>query len=287
MARSSAAVLRAAAILGFMAEHPGQAFTMAELVRALKLSQSTSHSLLSALVKVGYLFRTTERTYVMGPALIAIGKQAAEHYSPLKIAHPEMRKLADRFDVVCSATFRTGNDTVVKDRAASASKIRVNTEIAVPLKIRGPLASIYLAWSLEEIDPWLSSIAQKLRERERQVVEQGIAFIHKHGFIAYLKNPNGPGMGTAPEKMFEGELAELPFTLATTIERRRNYNLSSLAAPVFDASGKVDFILVLRGFDEPVPGSTLFEIAEELKQACARISSFSGAKRATEWQSPF
>jgi DNA-binding IclR family transcriptional regulator len=55
MSRSSPGVMRVAAILNFIADHPGQAFAMTDLVRALKLSRATCHALLTGLVEVGYL----------------------------------------------------------------------------------------------------------------------------------------------------------------------------------------------------------------------------------------
>ena len=71
MSRSSPGVRRVAAILNFIADHPGQAFALTDLVRALKLSRATCHALLTGLVDVGYLFRTSDKTYVLGPALAA------------------------------------------------------------------------------------------------------------------------------------------------------------------------------------------------------------------------
>ena len=105
MARSSPGVQRVAAILNFIVDHPGQAFTLTDLVRALKLSRATCHALLTGLVEVGYLYRASDKNYMLGPALVAIGKIALEHASPLQVAQPEMRVLADEFDTMCAAYF--------------------------------------------------------------------------------------------------------------------------------------------------------------------------------------
>ena len=42
VSRSSPGVMRVAAILDFLAEHPGQAFALTDLVRTLKLSRATT-----------------------------------------------------------------------------------------------------------------------------------------------------------------------------------------------------------------------------------------------------
>src|ERR1700740_1652704 len=90
MARSSPGVRRVAAILNFIADHPGQAFTLTDLIRALKFSRATCHALLTGLVEVVYLYRASDKQYVLGPALVAIGRNAVEHASPVQIVQPEM-----------------------------------------------------------------------------------------------------------------------------------------------------------------------------------------------------
>eukprot|EP00456_Euglypha_rotunda_P003034 TRINITY_DN105420_c0_g2_i1.p2 TRINITY_DN105420_c0_g2~~TRINITY_DN105420_c0_g2_i1.p2 ORF type:complete len:111 (-),score=19.28 TRINITY_DN105420_c0_g2_i1:10-342(-) len=61
MARSSPGVKRIVSILNFFADHPEQAFTLTDLVRALKLSRATCHALLTGLVESGYLYRKIGR----------------------------------------------------------------------------------------------------------------------------------------------------------------------------------------------------------------------------------
>ena len=123
MTQCSPGVERVAAILNFMAEHPDHAVTVSDLVRALKISRSTCHTLVASLVQVGYLHRTSDRTYVLGPSLALVGQIAARHASPLLVAQPEMRSLAEEFDVICSAFFREGDHLVVRERAASGSNL--------------------------------------------------------------------------------------------------------------------------------------------------------------------
>lgn len=272
--------------MDFMAEHPGQAFSMAELVRALKLSQSTCHSLLSALVQVGYLFRTTERSYVLGPGLASLGRIAAEGFSALQIAQPELRRLADRFDVACSATFREGAWSVVRERAVSARKLGRLGELGVPLLLRAPIAALYFAWRPDEAGEWLAAAAVPDLEQEREALERGMAFVRDNGFVVYLKN-SGSGDGQASvEQLFQGDLANLPFALADRIEPGRPYDVSSVAAPVLNGSGHAEFMISMRGFDGARTGAEIRAIADELTAVCARISSFCGGARDASAYSP-
>src|ERR1700722_3522749 len=81
MARFSPGVRRIVAILNFFADHPKQSFTLTDLVRALKLSRATCHALLAGLVESGYLYRTADKSYVIGPTLVSIGRIAQQHLS--------------------------------------------------------------------------------------------------------------------------------------------------------------------------------------------------------------
>jgi DNA-binding IclR family transcriptional regulator len=141
MTRSSPGVRRVAAILNFIADHPGQAFALTDLVRALKLSRATCHALLTGLVEVGYLYRASDKSYVLGPALARIGRSVADHFSPLQVAQPEMRKLADEFDVICTAYSFEGDSAAVRERAASASHIGYAAPLGSRMKLRLSMGS--------------------------------------------------------------------------------------------------------------------------------------------------
>jgi len=147
MTRSSPGVKRIAAILDFLADHPAQAFALTDLVRALKLSRATCHALLTGLVEVGYLYRTSDKTYVLGPALAKVGRAAAQNMSPLQIAQPEMRALADEFDVVCSAFFLEGDTIVSRERAASISHVGYSIPLGTRVRLLPRSLPTFFSWS--------------------------------------------------------------------------------------------------------------------------------------------
>jgi len=274
MARSSTAVLRAAAILDFIAEHPGQSFTMVELVRALKLSHSTCHSLVSALVDVGYLHRTAQKSYALGPRLAAIARVSRDHASLLEIAKPELRDLATKHDLVCSVLMREGNFSVVRERSTSARHIGYTSQIGMPLRLRAPLAAAFFITSPGHAEEWLALNADLNLDAERTVVQNGIDFLRAHGFLALLTNPNAPPAETTPlDKLFDGEVDKLSVMTALAIDPSARYDVSSIVAPVFNAESEVEFVLSLIGYEEPILGSEIFVLGDEVKSASIRISS--------------
>ena len=280
MARSSPGVRRVAAILDFMADHPGQAFALTDLVRALKLSRATCHALLTGLVEVGYLYRASDKTYVLGPALAAIARTAAANFSPLQVAQPEMRQLADRFDVVCSAVFLEGDSIVIRERAASVSHVGYSAPLGTRAKLRSPFAAAFFAWSPEDADDWLNRELPRPNAEQREALKESMEFGREHGFLAFLRNPAVVNAERAAEQVFGAETAEFPVLLAKQLEADEQYPLISVTAPVFERGGKVAFVIGLMGVNRRLRGNEVLEIAEELQGACGRIGDFiAGTKR--------
>jgi DNA-binding IclR family transcriptional regulator len=271
MARSSPGVRRVAAILNFMADHPGQSFALTDLVRALKLSRATCHALLTGLVEVGYLYRTSDKSYVLGPGLAKICQAVAEHFSPLQVAQPEMRTLADEYDVVCTAFFLEDNAILVRERAASLSHVGVSVPLGTRIKLRPSSAPIFYAWSpREDVERWVKAV--RVTPEQREMLDKGIAFARKHGFVILIDD-------AAAGELTERNIAQAPVRPILDLKPRQSYPVTSLLAPVFDAEGRVAFAMGLHGFDRNMSGAEAAEIAGHLRAVCDRITDYVGGHR--------
>lgn len=276
MARSSPGVRRMVAILDFFADHPGQSFTLTDLVRALKLSRATCHALLAGLVDSGYLYRTHDKSYVIGPRLVAIGRIASEHFSPLQVAQPEMRALADEFEAICSAFFREGDEVVVRARAASMSQLGWSIPQGTRVRLVPPFGIIYHAWSpSSEIAAWLDRQSPPPTPEQRENMLKGVAFAREQGFVFGARNPDMPIYKDVPEQIFKGGATEFP-SLESALDPNREYRLSNILAPVFDARQEVAFMLGLMGFTRAYPGTAIERMGRHLREACDRITNFAG-----------
>lgn len=264
-----------AAILNFIVDHPGQSFSLTDLVKALKLSRATCHALLTGLVEVGYLYRASDKNYVLGPALASIGRIALQHSSPLQVAQPEMRKLADEFDAICAAYFREGDDIIVRDRAASVSHVGWSVPSGTRLKLRAPFGSIYYAWRPEEeAQAWVDSCIPPPTPEHRVEMMQGMKFLREHGYSVHVHNPRATSGDRPPEQVFSEEREIFPTTLLPEIDDAAAYPLVSLIAPVFEFRGQIAFVLGLSGFTGAMKGAGIKEIGATLTGACSRISTF-------------
>ncbi len=281
MARSSPGVGRVAAILNFMADHPGQAFALTDLVRALKLSRATCHALLTSLVEVGYLYRASDKTYVLGPKLAEIGRTAAAHFSPLQVAQPEMRRLADRFDVVCSAVFLEGDSIVIRERAASVSHVGYSAPLGTRAKLRSPFAAVFFAWSQGGAEVWLDRETPPPTAGQKAALKESMQFARENGFVSFLRNPAAAQLERSAEQIFGSEGTDFPVQLATRLDPDESYPMISITAPVFEDEGKVAFVIGLMGVNRTMTGAEVLAVAEELKGACQRVSDFITGARGT------
>jgi DNA-binding IclR family transcriptional regulator len=271
MARSSPGVRRVAAILNFIADHPGQSFTLTDLVKALKLSRATCHALLTGLVEVGYLYRASDKNYVLGPALAAIGRVATQHASPLQVAQPEIRRLADEFEAVCGIFARDRNELVARDRASSVSHVGWAMPIGTRVKLRPTSAAIFLVASPpEEVEAWLDSFTPTPTADQRRAMRDGMAFVRQHGFLTIVSNAPNPDDDGPPAD----QSAELPIVTITNLDDAQLYRAAGIVAPVFDARGHVAFVLDLSHFPGRLSGAEIKQIGARLREVCDRLTSF-------------
>jgi DNA-binding IclR family transcriptional regulator len=276
MPRSSPGVRRIVAILNFFAEHPHESFTLSDLVRALKLSRATCHGLLTGLVEAGYLYRTSDRGYLLGPALVSIGEVAKAHYSPLKAAQPEMRMLADEYDIVCSASFREGREVVVRERASAVSHLG----FSVPRGWRAPLlpqfAGAFFVWSApDEVKGWLDDLKPAPSASQREALATSIMLIRRYGFFCAQRSARTVDLQST-EWVFKSAYEEAPLLPIFEINEEATYELSWVMAPVLDTGRNTAFVIGVQGFTGQFTGAKILSIGQRVRETCERITSFIG-----------
>ena len=280
MSRSSPGVRRVAAILNFIADHPGQAFALTDLVRALKLSRATCHALLTGLVDVGYLYRTSDKTYVLGPALAAIGNSAVQHFSPLQVAQPEMRKLADEFDVLCGAYFL--EDTVVRlrDRAASASHVGYPIPLGARFTLHEALAPVFFPDPETGFEAWLRTTDHHPSDRQKELFQTGAHFVREHGYIVIERKADFAMNEVKYDEEMAASMTDLPIQVVTGLNEERSHSIAAIMAPIHDEKGRVGFALGMTGFYAAMPAHRVVMAGQRIREACERISSFVARREA-------
>jgi DNA-binding IclR family transcriptional regulator len=272
MTRNSPAVHRIASVLDFFVEHPNQPFTLTQIVKSLRLSRATCHALLASLVEVGYLYRTPDKSFVIGPGLIALGDKVRQQFAPLTVARQELRILADELDLVAAVLDREGDEVVLRERAASLSHLGWTTpgRDRFPLLTQGLvllalLPEGELRQELDKLGPVPDAVQDELRTQ--------MQFFQRHGFV----------LAVHAEDASWGELAGTPWAshprFVTELNADEDYAVRFLFAPVLDARSKVAFAVTLFGFTRPVKGAEVARIGERLCEACRRMNRFLAGKQ--------
>lgn len=275
MSRSSPGVRRVVAILNFFADHPGQAFTLTDLVRALKLSRATCHGLLAGLVEAGYLYRTSDKAYLLGPALVSVGEVARSHFSPLQAAQPELRALADEFDAICSASFREASDVVVRERAAAVSHLGYSVPRGTRLPLAPQFAGLFFVWSPPaEIKGWLDDHDPTPSDEQREAMRASIEFLRANGFLFAIRNFSRDLEASERSWLSGRDYIDTPVLPQFAIDPDREYPLTFVQAPVYDARRRVAFVIGLQGFSGQYKGSEISRIGQKVRESCDRVTSF-------------
>jgi DNA-binding IclR family transcriptional regulator len=268
-----ASVLRVVGVFNFFVEHPRQSFTIAQVVRSLKLSRSTCVNIMNGLVEAGYLYRNTDRTYVLGPAILRIARQARIALTPLDIARLEIRRLADRLDAIVAVHARENGEVVLRERAVSSRYL----SLAHTPSVRFPVQSFGVLFLCPLPDPEIEVIFDRtdppLALERRDAQRKAIAFARRHGFIFGLR-PDG---GTSGWGTLIGEGAAGDFALG--LEAGDLYRLQYILAPVLDPQGHVAFQFSVSGFEGEYSGTEIAEIAAKVRESCGRVTTFLTGKQ--------
>ena len=282
--RPSPSATRTTEIINFLADHPQQSFKLSDLQRALRLSRTTCHSILLALLEAGYVHRNSDKSYMLGPALVDIGQAASTALSPLQVAQPEMRRLADRYDVICSAVFLEGGDMVVRDRATSVSHLGFSAPRGVRLPMTGDVsAAIQFAWAdPAQYDAWLNQIDPPPTAGQHAEMQEAMQFVREHRFsFGFIEQGDESGEGEAKWK--RDEAGNPVYRYATGLDVMAEYQVAVLQSWVFDAKGRVAFSLTLTGMGKPLHASEILSRGNVLREACDRITASIGGRWPQRW----
>jgi DNA-binding IclR family transcriptional regulator len=276
--RVSPAALRTVAVLDLFGSHPGQSFTLTEIARALKMNQATCLSILMALVESNYLMRATDKSYMSGPALARLGASAAAlDANPLQLALPEMRRLADEMDAICSAIFPEGNEAVVRERAASASHLGWAAHLHRRFPLHPPYGSVFMAWADDQsIMRWINRVQPPPGGEQRDAILSSLDFCRREGFTLGLRTE--PVRGEAHAQALSHRTDKTDY-LVSDVHADTRYDLAFVAAPVFDRERKVVFALAMTGFVRAVDAGEVRRVGRALRTSCDFVTrSIGGAE---------
>jgi DNA-binding IclR family transcriptional regulator len=241
------AVERALGILEAIARrHEG--LTNSELSRKLAIPKSSASYLLRALVRRGYLQRNPEDgKYRLGLKVLDLGHGVATGLDLRALARPVMQELVKRVQLTSHLAILDNGEAVYIERVEAPGFIQMNTWIGRRMFIHSTSIGKVLAAHLppEEVEHIVA---------EHGLVKRTAKTITQSGkFLKELERVRIQGWAVDDEE--------------------NNLGVRCVAAPVFNAEGRVEAALGISGTVAMVNSHTMTRYAEAVKDAARRISA--------------
>jgi DNA-binding IclR family transcriptional regulator len=287
MPRRSPPTERVVATMALLAERPDASLSLAELTRRLGVNKSTGHAILTSLAAAGWVLRDpTRKTYRLGPAMVALGRQAGASFPALDFARPALVELSRAFAATCAALGVGDEEVTVLDqvtdpRAPAGGSQEGAFRVGASFPLRPPLGAAVVAWASDPVrDDWLEHVPPDTRAH----YADALAATHDRGFaveiaatpVARVRELAGllgdDSSARAALDRLADELAAHDEFLAVELAPDRDHAVNVVNAPVFDHTGDVILVLSLTGFGGVLRGTEVVAAGEALVAATRVIT---------------
>jgi DNA-binding IclR family transcriptional regulator len=290
MPRPALSADRALQVIDVLVAHPTQRFTLTELSRRTTINPASAHALLAVMLRAGYVQRHPEhKTYTLGPALVAAGETALEQLPALGMARDRLSSLSDELQLEVVLTSPTDEEIIFVARAGRASAFGLVLQVGQRVPLQPPLGSVFLAWSSEvKVERWLERAEPPLTADDVDHQRHTLAAVRDRGYSIGLESSAREGFGRAmlEERRSVGdliaELGRVPYQL-DVIEQQAAYDVTMIAAPIFDANRDVVAALTVVGFAPGLPATEIERVGTIVRNAGVVITRRSQGKLPDAW----
>ncbi len=220
--------------------------TIAELSEAVDLPPSTVHRILATFCEKNYVLRDERsHTYRLGPALISLGKAAANGIKLQDAAHPVLASLTAETNEDSYLMIPVGEKGLVLERFDGPSHLKVIEEFGYEMYLHcGAIRKTLLAWQTPEfIEDYIENVIvredafphtepDKLRNDLKKIRSEGYGI----SFGDYVDNAYGIG---APVFDCDGNLTASIGIIIPKVEVENDESLSLLAGTVKSHAGRL------------------------------------------------
>jgi DNA-binding IclR family transcriptional regulator len=276
-------------VLNFLAAHPIEAFTLAEIARHLGLSNGSAHRILTTMTEAHFLSRHPKhKTFTLGMAPVAIGEAALGKHRGLEIARREIGRLAVELNVQCTV------NAVVEDYVLLLAKEgRPQTHdglhrVGERWPIIPPVGLDLIAWSSEpEINAYLAKASAHLSESMQSHLLAALSIIRRRRYSIVAVGPAlrrwrptaNLSIGRFRDSAYWssiyaliGELSAAEIQLLD-LSDASEIGIGYISAPVFSPAGTVSFNLTMSGMPNNLGAKKIEEYVEKLCAAAVVVTS--------------
>ncbi len=279
-ARPAPQTTRMVQLFDLLAADARPGLSLAEVSRRLGVHKASCHSMLTELLRSGWLLRDPVRkTYQLGPALVRLGTAAASKFPALDLARPAMAELCGLTGAHCIAFSISADHVTVVDQVRNPRAPGHPMPVGTELPTRPPYGASLASWlPADERERWIAGVPPGVRQHYRRALQMAYRRGYAVGLhvLADVRLQELASLIRATETR-QGRLGHLASELAeelmlseewfpAALSPRRQYDVSHLDSPVLDCDGRPVLMLSL----VPVPGTLTGAEATRLGSLLAR-----------------
>ena len=261
--------------------------TLAEVSRHLSVHKASCHSMLSELLRAGWLLRDPIRkTYHLGPALVRLGREAAGRYPALMLARSAMAELSAATGAHCVAFAVSDDYSTVVDQVRSPHGGGHPMPIGTQFPHRPPYGAPTLCWAgADARERWLSALPEDVRDRYRRAItaaqERGYAVglhilpdlrLQELALIVRSAEARSTRLSQLAQALTD-ELIHQEEWFPISLDPVRAYEVSHIDSPIFGPGSRIALMLSLVPSAEPMSGAAVAHLGAQLTSATRRLST--------------
>jgi DNA-binding IclR family transcriptional regulator len=257
--RASPPTGRVVAVLDYLAGHPQDSFGLSELSRRVGVSKPTCLGIITTLTDSGYLIRDSQdKTYRLGPALIALGHSAQESMRVNPAARDALRNLSRDFDTTAALSAVVDDRITLLEMVAPAG-VRPAVQVGQSYPFAPPVGLMFVLWDDTALHDWLCRTPTIPLRTDGERLNRVVAECRASGHLVELLTAGGRRLYTLMAGMsstLPDELRALLGEMVSDIGERVHlpgdaagagrHDVSVISAPVFDHHGRQAMVVSLQ-----------------------------------------
>lgn len=281
--------IRVVEVMNFLAAHPTESFTLAEIASELGLSNGSAHRVLTTLAEARYLTRhPRHKTYSLGLVMVAIGQAALAQHADVDAVRQEIAAVADELKVQCLASAIVSNEMLVVACEGTPSNFAPVNRVGERWPFVPPLGMSFIAWGHEGArEDYLARAPAALSDKAHDRLAAALDLFRERGYglagdgpvVRALKRFTSRPAGFQSEETYwagltqlVGDISEREIQLIDPAEAA-GQGLSYITAPVFSSSGKVAYEISISGFLPAISQYDIERHVDRLRRAAAHATT--------------
>lgn len=260
--------------------------TLAEVSRHLSVHKASCHSMLSELLRAGWLLRDPVRkTYHLGPALVRL--DARPRAATRRWCWPAPRWPSCRPRRAHCVAFSVSEDySTVVDQVRSRRGGGHPMPIGTQFPHRPPYGASTVAWAGPEVrERWLAALPDDVRDRYREAItnarRRGYAVglhllpdlrLQELALIVRSAEVRSTRLSRLAQELTD-ELIHQEEWFPIDLDADRTYEVSHIDSPILGPGSRIALMLSLVPSAEPMSGAAVTGLGAQLASATRRLSA--------------